>query len=356
MAGRTSLQTARTAGTARVPAGAGPTAHAGRNQRAGARVAGSVGTCPLRLSSSPGSPTSPPGRSGSCSPSRHGGRRAARRRGPAGGQRPHLRIRRGLAHRDPRQGRCPHGAVVVVVRAAGRHRARPRPVQPRAGLPRRARGLRRRAARPLDAVPAAGHGAGRVRRPRLPDRQRPGRLPARPAASAATSCPPGLRDGDRLPEPIYTPSTKAPQGEHDENITRADVVERIGPALAKEIERLTLDVYERAASDRPRAAASCWPTRSSSSATTATGCSGSATRCSPRTRRGSGRPTPGSPAAPSPPSTSSTCATGWPPPTGTGALPGRELPDHVVEQTRARYVEAYERLTGRSFDDYLRAA
>ena len=36
--------------------------------------------------------------------------------------------------------------------------------------------------------------------------------------------------------------------------------------------------------------------------------------------------------------------------------PGPELPAHVVEQTRARYIEAYERLTGRSFDDYLRTA
>jgi phosphoribosylaminoimidazole-succinocarboxamide synthase len=36
--------------------------------------------------------------------------------------------------------------------------------------------------------------------------------------------------------------------------------------------------------------------------------------------------------------------------------PGPELPDDVVERTRAKYVEAYERLTGSSFDDYLRSA
>jgi phosphoribosylaminoimidazole-succinocarboxamide synthase len=60
--------------------------------------------------------------------------------------------------------------------------------------------------------------------------------------------PPGLTDGSRLPGPIFTPTTKAPPGQHDENMTRADVVALVGEATAAELERITLAVYERGAS------------------------------------------------------------------------------------------------------------
>jgi phosphoribosylaminoimidazole-succinocarboxamide synthase len=59
--------------------------------------------------------------------------------------------------------------------------------------------------------------------------------------------PAGLRDGDRLPEPIFTPATKADLGEHDENVTREQVAVTVGTELAAELERLTLAVYTRAA-------------------------------------------------------------------------------------------------------------
>jgi len=59
--------------------------------------------------------------------------------------------------------------------------------------------------------------------------------------------PPGLRLADRLPEPIFTPATKAAAGDHDENIDYAQVVERIGPALAARVRALTLEIYTRAA-------------------------------------------------------------------------------------------------------------
>ena len=59
--------------------------------------------------------------------------------------------------------------------------------------------------------------------------------------------PAGLEDGSRLPEPIFTPATKADLGEHDENIGFAQVVELIGPEPAAEIRSLTLDLYRRAA-------------------------------------------------------------------------------------------------------------
>ena len=59
--------------------------------------------------------------------------------------------------------------------------------------------------------------------------------------------PKGLEDGSRLPEPIFTPATKADLGEHDENIGFTRVVELIGSELAGEIRSLTLDLYRRAA-------------------------------------------------------------------------------------------------------------
>ena len=167
--------------------------------------------------------------------------------------------------------------------------------------------------------------------------------------------PAGLRDGDRLPEPIYTPSTKAPQGEHDENITRADVVERIGPALAKEIERLTLDVYERAAQIGRGRGILLADTKlefgHDSDGVLRLGdevLTPDSSRFWPADAWQPGR---------AQPSFDKQYVRDWLAASDWDRRPpGPELPAHVVEQTRARYIEAYERLTGRSFDDYLRAA
>jgi phosphoribosylaminoimidazole-succinocarboxamide synthase len=59
--------------------------------------------------------------------------------------------------------------------------------------------------------------------------------------------PSGLQDGSRLPEPIYTPSTKGEVGTHDENISYDATVAAIGAADAAELRRLTLAIYQRAA-------------------------------------------------------------------------------------------------------------
>lgn len=59
--------------------------------------------------------------------------------------------------------------------------------------------------------------------------------------------PDGLSNGDRLPEPLYTPAWKAPLGEHDENISFERTVELVGPQIAEELRRLSLQVYSRAA-------------------------------------------------------------------------------------------------------------
>jgi phosphoribosylaminoimidazole-succinocarboxamide synthase len=57
----------------------------------------------------------------------------------------------------------------------------------------------------------------------------------------------GLRNGDRLPAPIFTPAYKAPLGEHDENITFEKTVELVGLERAEELRDLSLEIYERAA-------------------------------------------------------------------------------------------------------------
>jgi len=58
--------------------------------------------------------------------------------------------------------------------------------------------------------------------------------------------PPGLRESDRLPEPIFTPSTKATTG-HDENISFDETVARIGGARAEQLRDVSLEIYKRAA-------------------------------------------------------------------------------------------------------------
>ena len=107
--------------------------------------------------------------------------------------------------------------------------------------------------------------------------------------------------------------------------------------------RLTLAVYARAEADRPRAAASCWPTPSSSSAAAPTARSCWPTRCSPPTRPGSGRPTSGSPAGRSRRTTSSSCATGCSRrrPAGTGV--GGEPPAAAARRGRGAHPGALRR-------------
>jgi len=58
--------------------------------------------------------------------------------------------------------------------------------------------------------------------------------------------PAGLNNGDRLPEPIYTPAFKAPMGAHDENISFERTVELVGPEIAEQLRALSLEIFRRA--------------------------------------------------------------------------------------------------------------
>jgi phosphoribosylaminoimidazole-succinocarboxamide synthase len=60
------------------------------------------------------------------------------------------------------------------------------------------------------------------------------------------SLPPGLRESERLPEPIFTPATKSMSGEHDENISFDQMVDRVGGDHAEDLRRLSLAIYAKA--------------------------------------------------------------------------------------------------------------
>jgi len=62
---------------------------------------------------------------------------------------------------------------------------------------------------------------------------------------SGVSLPAGLTEGSRLPEPVFTPTTKAPAGQHDEFMTFDDVVAAVGHGTAADLRRITLEVYRR---------------------------------------------------------------------------------------------------------------
>ncbi len=66
-------------------------------------------------------------------------------------------------------------------------------------------------------------------------------------ALCGIALPPGLRESDRLAEPLFTPASKSLDGEHDENISLDAMVERVGEETAETLRRLTLDLYSKAA-------------------------------------------------------------------------------------------------------------
>jgi phosphoribosylaminoimidazole-succinocarboxamide synthase len=96
------------------------------------------------------------------------------------------------------------------------------------------------ACRPLSMVPVECVARGYLTGTGLADYRRDGTL-------AGIGLPAGLTDGTRLPEPIFDPDTKAPQGQHDENLTKDGLVTLVGAKTAAELERITLAVYQRGA-------------------------------------------------------------------------------------------------------------
>ena len=167
--------------------------------------------------------------------------------------------------------------------------------------------------------------------------------------------PDGLVDGSPLPQPIFTPATKAELGAHDENVSFEAVVDAVGLELAEELRRLTLAVYARGAALAARRGILLADTKLEFGLDAA----GVLTLGDEVLTPDSSRFWPASTYEPgrAQPSYDKQYVRDWLDASGWDrTAPGPELPDDVVEQTRGRYVEAYERLTGSSFDSYLREA
>jgi phosphoribosylaminoimidazole-succinocarboxamide synthase len=96
------------------------------------------------------------------------------------------------------------------------------------------------ACRPLSMLPVECVARGYLTGTGLADYRRDGFV-------AGIALPGGLSDGSRLPEPIFDPDTKAPQGHHDENLSAAGLAELVGEGTAAELASITLAVYQRGA-------------------------------------------------------------------------------------------------------------
>jgi phosphoribosylaminoimidazole-succinocarboxamide synthase len=165
------------------------------------------------------------------------------------------------------------------------------------------------------------------------------------------SLPPGLVQADRLPEPIFTPATKAADGEHDENVTFDEVAARVGRSLAERLRSLSLALYEAGAAHAAERGILLADTKFEFGLR-----DGEVVLADEVLTPDSSRywPADGWEPGRTPPSFDKqyvrdyATSTGW-----DRTPPAPALPDDVVAATRVRYVAAYERLTGEPFDAWL---
>jgi phosphoribosylaminoimidazole-succinocarboxamide synthase len=170
-------------------------------------------------------------------------------------------------------------------------------------------------------------------------------------ATSGHALPPGLRESDRLPAPIFTPARKAQTG-HDENIDAAQAARLVGDERFREAERLSLALY-RFASEH---AAPHGIIVADTKFEFGVDAEGRLVLADEAVTPDSSRFWPADVYAPGGPQPSfdkqfvrDYCESlGW-----SKTPPGPALPPEVVEGTRARYVEAFERLTGIAFASYV---
>jgi phosphoribosylaminoimidazole-succinocarboxamide synthase len=183
----------------------------------------------------------------------------------------------------------------------------------------------------------------------VPDYQRTG-------AVCGVPLPSGLVESARLPEPIFTPTTKAELGTHDEAMTFAAVVAQEGEDLAERLRDTTLRVYRRAAAH----AASRGVILADTKFEFGLAADGTLVLADEVLTPDSSRYWPVAGYTPGGPQPSfdkqyvrdwlTSPASGW---DRHGAQPPPPLPADVIANTRDRYITAYERITGRSFTDWL---
>ena len=163
--------------------------------------------------------------------------------------------------------------------------------------------------------------------------------------------PAGLSESDRLPEPIFTPATKAQTG-HDENIDRERAAELVGAELLADAERVSLALYRFAAEYAAEHGILIADTKFELGLDE----DGVLTLGDEALTPDSSRFWPADEYEPgrSQPSFDKQYARDWCEELGWDKTePGPGLPREIVEGTRARYVEAFERLTTTRFEDYL---
>jgi phosphoribosylaminoimidazole-succinocarboxamide synthase len=173
----------------------------------------------------------------------------------------------------------------------------------------------------------------------------------RTGSTSGHDLPEGLLESDRLPKPIFTPATKAQTG-HDENITREQAAELIGNARLREVEEVAIELYRVAAEHAWGAGIIIADTKFEFGLDP----HGHLVLGDEALTPDSSRFWPGESYEPGRPQDSfdkqfvrDYCETlGW-----DKTYPGPELPADVVQATRAKYVEAFERLTTIPFDAYL---
>jgi phosphoribosylaminoimidazole-succinocarboxamide synthase len=161
----------------------------------------------------------------------------------------------------------------------------------------------------------------------------------------------GLCDSDKMPEPIFTPATKAQEG-HDENIDRDRAAELVGRDRLDEVERVSIELYQYASDHAAKRGILIADTKfelgidpDGQLVLADEAFTPDSSRFWPADEFEPGRPQPSFDKQ----FVRDYCESlGW-----DKTPPGPELPADVVTDTRARYVEAFERMTGIDFDDYL---
>jgi phosphoribosylaminoimidazole-succinocarboxamide synthase len=163
--------------------------------------------------------------------------------------------------------------------------------------------------------------------------------------------PPGLRESEQLPEPIFTPATKAQEG-HDENIDRRRAAELVGEEVLADAERISLELYAFAAAHAAERGIVIADTKFELGLDQEVVLTLGDEALTPDSSRfwpaDEYEPGKGQPSFDKQYVRDYCESLGW-----DKTPPGPELPAEVVEGTRARYVEAFERLTGIPFEEYL---
>jgi phosphoribosylaminoimidazole-succinocarboxamide synthase len=175
----------------------------------------------------------------------------------------------------------------------------------------------------------------------------------RSGAVCGIGLPAGLRESDRLPEPIFTPATMAQEG-HDENIDFEGAAQLIGDrALTERLREISIAVYEHAAAHALQRGIILADTKFElgldAGGTLTLGdevCTPDSSRFWPADEYEPGRPQP---------SFDKQFVRDWAASTGWDRTPpAPAIPEEVVARTREKYIEAYERITGEPFSEWLK--